>query len=108
MTGFVTAPTPFTGTANNQVATTAFVNNQINQYANNVAITGGIISVFSVASNTSVTANSVSANTISTPTWTIREFGGALFFQASGTNIAKLDTSGNFTTIGNVTGFGTL
>jgi trimeric autotransporter adhesin len=108
MTGFVTAPTPVTGTANNQVATTAFVNNQINQYANNVAITGGTVSVFSVASNTSVTANSVSANVISTTTWTIREFDGALFFQASGTNIAKLDTSGNFTTIGNVTGFGTL
>ena len=43
LVGIATAPTAPTGTANNQVASTAFVNNQINQYANNVAITGGNI-----------------------------------------------------------------
>lgn len=103
ITGVVTGPTAPTGTANNQLATTVFVNNAIinataslgtmsQQNANNVSITGG---------NITVTA-------INTAAWTIREFSGTLYFQHSGTNVAKLDSSGNFTTIGNVTAFGTL
>jgi len=109
LSGLVTAPNPVTGTANNQVATTAFVNNQINQYANNVAITGGTITVTSLNATTSMsTAGNVSGALLNLPTWTFREISGALYFQRSGVNIAKLDSSGNFTTIGNVTGFGTL
>jgi hypothetical protein len=109
LSGLVTAPNPVTGTANNQVATTAFVNNQINQYANNVAITGGTITVTSLNASTSMsTAGNVSSALLNLPTWTFREISGALYFQRSGVNIAKLDSSGNFTTIGNVTGFGTL
>jgi hypothetical protein len=96
-TGVATAPTATTGTANNQIATTGFVNNQLNAYANNVAITGG-----------NITANNITATTVSTATWTIREYSGTLYFQHSSSNIAKLDSSGNFTTIGNVTGFGTV
>lgn len=92
LVGVATAPTAATGTANNQVASTAFVNNQINQYANNVAITGG----------------NITANTIGTTNWTIKEISNTLYFQFSGSNVAKLDSSGNFTTIGNVTGFGTI
>lgn len=92
VTGIATAPTASTGTANNQLASTAFVNNQINQYANNVAITGG----------------NITANTIGTTNWTIKEISNTLYFQFSGSNVAKLDLSGNFTTIGNVTGFGTI
>jgi hypothetical protein len=92
LSGVATAPTATTGTANNQVATTAFVNNQINRYANNVAITGG----------------NITANTIGTTNWTIKEISNTLYFQFGGSNVAKLDSSGNFTTIGNVTGFGTI
>jgi hypothetical protein len=85
------------------------VNNQINQYANNVAITGGTITVTSLDASASMsTAGNVSGSLLNLPTWTFREIGGALYFQRSGVNIAKLDSSGNFTTIGNVTGFGTL
>ena len=103
VTGIATVPTATTGTANNQVASTAFVNNQINQYANNVAITGGNITVIGI------TANTITANTSVTITnWTIREVSNTLYFQFSGSNVAKLDSSGNFTTIGNVTAFGTL
>ena len=97
VTGLATAPTATTGTANNQIATTGFVNNQLNAYANIVDITGG-----------NITANNITATTVSTATWTIREYSGTLYFQHSGSNIAKLDSSGNFTTIGNVTAFGTL
>jgi hypothetical protein len=103
VTGIATAPTAPTGTANNQLATTVFVSNQINQYANNVAITGGNVTV------TGITANTVTANTSVTITnWTIREVSNTLYFQFSGSNVAKLDSNGNFTTIGNVTGFGTI
>jgi hypothetical protein len=114
ISGVVTGPTAPVGTANNQLATTVFVSNQINQYANAVAITGGTITVGSLVSNTSVSTGTLSASgnvtgaLYNTATWTIREISGALFFQRSGVNIAKLDSSGNFTTIGNVTGFGTL
>jgi hypothetical protein len=92
VTGLATAPTAATGTANNQIASTAFVNNQINQYANNVAITGG----------------NITANTVGTTNWKLKEISNTLYFQFSGSNVAKLDSSGNFTTIGNVTGFGTV
>jgi hypothetical protein len=98
LVGAATAPTAATGTANNQIASTAFVNNQIDQYASNVAITGGSISVNTIITNTSVTI----AN------WTIQEFSNTLYFQFGGANKAKLDSNGNFTTIGNVTGFGTV
>jgi hypothetical protein len=97
VSGLATVPTAPNATSNNQVASTAFVNNQINQYANNVAITGG-----------NITVNTVTANTIVTTNWTIKEISNTLYFQFSGSNVAKLDSSGNFTTIGNVTGFGTI
>jgi len=103
VTGIATAPTASTGTSNNQVASTAFVNNRLNQYANSVAITGGTITA------SSITANTIVANTsVGISTWTIQEFGNSLYFQFSGSNVAKLDSDGNFTTTGNVTGFGTL
>ena len=97
VSGLATVPTAPNATSNNQVASTAFVNNQINQYANNVAITGG-----------NITVNTVTANTIVTTNWTIKEISNTLYFQFSGSNVAKLDSAGNFTTIGNVTGFGTV
>ena len=36
------------------------------------------------------------------------ESGGVLYFQSSGTSVAKLDASGNFTVIGNVISAGTM
>jgi len=102
LVGAVTAPTPSISTSNNQVATTAFVSNRINtlgvlgtmasQDASNVAITGGNIS------------NIPAVNLLGG--WTITPSGTTLYFSFSGTNVAKLDSSGNFTTIGNVTASG--
>jgi hypothetical protein len=40
--------------------------------------------------------------------FTLEETGGVLFFKSSGTSVAKLDASGNFTVIGNVVGAGTM
>jgi hypothetical protein len=50
------------------------------------------------------TANAVQFNTA---TWTIQEFGGKLYFQSGGVNIASLSASGDFITTGDVTAFGT-
>ena len=41
-------------------------------------------------------------------TFTVTETGGVLFFSVSGTNKAKLDSSGNLTVAGDVTAFGTI
>jgi hypothetical protein len=97
VSGLATAPTAPNATSNNQIASTAFVNNQINQYANAVAITAG-----------NITVTNLTASTVTTGLWTIRDLGGVLYFQHTGANVAKLDSAGNFTTIGNVTGFGTV
>jgi hypothetical protein len=104
LVGAVTAPTPSVSTSNNQVATTAFVSNRINtlgvlgtmasQDASNVAITGGNISGISAV-------NLLGG-------WAVTPSGNTLYFSFSGTNVAKLDSSGNFTTIGNVTASGTV
>jgi hypothetical protein len=83
------------------VATAAFVNTSINglgtmasQNANAVAITGG---------NISNIAKVGFANT-----WSITPSGNTLYFSFNSSNVAKLDSSGNFTTIGNITGSGTV
>jgi hypothetical protein len=99
LVGLVTAPTASTGTANNQVATTAFVNNKIGglgtmsiQNANAVTITGGSID------------NMTTVGLLGG--WAITPSGNTLYFSFSGSNVAKLDSDGNFTTIGNITGSG--
>jgi filamentous hemagglutinin len=102
--GVGTGPTAPNATSNNQLATTAFVQNQINQNATNVAITGGNITVTSL----NAAGGNITANSFNTTNWTVREYSGNLFFQYLGANKAKLDSNGNFTTTGNVTAFGTL
>lgn len=50
----------------------------------------------------------VSASGVLTSSWTVTESGGVLYFAYSGTNKAKLDSSGNLTVIGNITAYGTM
>jgi hypothetical protein len=106
LVGLVTAPTAITSAANNQVATTAFVSNKItafqannlgtisSQNASNVSITGGVIG--------GMTSVGLSGG------WSITPNGNTLYFGFGGSNVAKLDSAGNFTTIGNITGSGTV
>jgi hypothetical protein len=102
LVGVVTAPTPSTGTVNNQVATAAFVNNRINglgtmstQDADAVAITGGTIA-------------GINGLSFVNSSWAITPSDSTLYFSYNGLNVAKLDSQGNFTTIGNVTSSGVL
>ena len=101
LVGIATAPTPTAGTINNEVATAAFVNNRINglgsmstQNADAVAITGGTI--------TNLSAVNLAGG------WAITPNDTTLYFSFNGLNVAKLDSEGNFTTIGNVTASGVL
>lgn len=116
-TGLVTAPTAANGTSNNQVATTAFVNNKVGalgtmaaQNAVSVAITGGSIG------NAIITLATISNSTIANTTidqvtmsggWSIVPSGTKLYFRYNGNNVASLDSAGNFISNQNTTAFGT-
>jgi hypothetical protein len=115
-TGAVTAPTPNTGTSNNQVATTAFVSATLGalgtmapQNAVSVAITGGSIGN-AIISNPTISNAAITTSTVDKVTmtggWTVTPSGSTLYFGFNGTNVAKLDSTGNFTTLGNITASG--
>ena len=102
--GVVTAPTALAGTANNQLATTAFTNNSILalnlsdmavQSSSNVNITGGKI------------AGTFFGNIALSTNWKIVSTATKLYFQFNGVSVASLDSSGNFVARGNIAGFGT-
>jgi hypothetical protein len=123
LVGSVTAPTPAIGTANNQVATTAFVSTTLGtlgtmarQDAVSVAIQGGTIgnAILTLASvsNSAITNSNITNTTIDQVSmvggWKITPVGTTLYFTFGNVNIAKLDSAGNFTTIGDVTAFGSV
>jgi len=60
----------------------------------------------SATSATSAT-NSTNATNLVTTNFTVQESGGKLVFKYGATTIASLDSSGNFITLANVTGYGT-
>jgi hypothetical protein len=56
-----------------------------------------------------VTGNlAAGSGTIQTTNYTITETGGVLFIKYGATNIAKIDSTGNLTVLGNVTAYGTV
>lgn len=58
----------------------------------------------------SISGNAATASTANnianTGGWSITPTGTTLYFNYNGTNVAKLDSSGNFTVLGNVSGYG--
>lgn len=105
-TGVPTAPTAAPGTNTTQIATTAFVaavvgtlGTMSTQNANAVAITGGTITG-TYGLNASGLAN--------TGGWAVTPSGTTLYFAYNGTNVAKLDSSGNLTAKAAVTAYGTI
>jgi len=57
----------------------------------------------------SITGNAASANNITNSGgWSITPSGTDLLFSYDGTNVGKLDSSGNLTVIGNITAYGTV
>lgn len=73
------------------------------QASSSVSITGGTITGTTI-SGTAVTANSIA----NTGGWAVTPSGTTLYFAYNGTNVAKLDSSGNLTVAANVTAYGTI
>ena len=94
LTGTPTAPTAGTGTNTTQIATTAFV-----QTAASNAVSAGINNP----------AADIVINSVEMGSWTIEDNGSTVLNIAyNGTNIFKLDSSGNLTVTGNITAYGTV
>jgi len=119
----ITAQTPVLGTSNNQIATTAFVSATVgtlgtmaSQNAVSVAIQGGAIgnAIITLAgiSNSTIANSSITNTTIDritmTSGWSVIPNGTTLYFNYNGNNLAKLDSTGNFTALGDVTAFGNI
>jgi len=67
--------------------------------------TGGTLATATITTATITTAN---ITTVDLGNWTITESSGVLKFATGGTNKAKLDASGNFTVVGDITAHGTI
>ena len=120
LTGTATAVTQSASDNSTKLATTAYVDaatgtlgTMSTQNANAVNITGGSITGLTTLSTSGGT---ISATTLTASTtlgigagWTVVQDGSNnLIFKYSGTNIMKIDSSGNLTVVGNVTAYGTV
>jgi hypothetical protein len=122
LTGTPTAPTASTGTNTTQLATTAFVQNQIGAIAAGVssfstgttgltpsAATTGAVTL----AGTLATANGGTGNVngtvakLATTNFSIEESGGNLVFKYGATTIGSMSSTGVFTTLSDITGNGT-
>ena len=54
------------------------------------------------------TITTLNATTVDLGNWTVTEAAGVLKFATGGVDKAKLDASGNFTVVGDITAFGTI
>jgi len=86
-TGIPTAPTAAVNTNTTQLATTAFVQTQI------AAIPAG---------------STIATAIFNTGGWAVTPSGTTLYFAYNGTNVAKLDSSGNLTAKAAITSYGTI
>ena len=71
-----------------------------------IAISGNAATATSATSATSAT-NATNAVNLVTAAFSVVESGGKLYFKYGATNIASLDSSGNFISLANVTAYGT-
>jgi hypothetical protein len=122
LTGTPLAPTAAVNTNTTQIATTAFVQTQIG------AISSGVTSVTAsapLASSGGATPNITlsgalpianggtgniygTATSVATTNFTIAEIGGVLVFKYGATTIATMDSTGNLTTLNNMTAYGSI
>ena len=74
-----------------------------------ISATGGVSIGTSTdpGQNNLLVNGTIQGNSHNTTNFTISESGGKLYFAYQGANIASLDSSGNFTTLNNVTAYGT-
>lgn len=89
------------------------VQDQISYISGTLQVAGGVTAALTGNVTGNVAGNltgsvSAGAGTIQTTNYTITEVGGVLYFKNGATNIAKLDSTGNLTVLGNVTAYGTV
>lgn len=121
-TGVPLAPTAAVSTNTTQIATTAFVQAQIGAIASGVtsvtasaplASSGGTTPNITLSGALPVanggTGNITGAATsVATTNFTITEIGGVLVFKYGATTIASMDSTGNLTTLNNMTAYGSI
>jgi hypothetical protein len=122
LAGTPLAPTATTGTNTTQIATTAFVQNQIGAISAGVSsfsagTTGFTPSTASTGvvtlAGTLATTNGGTGNAngtvakLATTNFSIEESGGKLIFKYGGTTIASMTSTGVFTTLSDVVANGT-
>jgi len=73
----------------------------------NITGTASGLSIGGNAATATLATTATAASTLVTTGFSIVESGGKLFFKYGATNIASMDSSGNFITLANVTAFGT-
>lgn len=74
----------------------------------NLALLGNFVNSSGKLDLANGTTNAApSAATIVTTNFTVEQIGTKLYFKYNGTNIASLDSSGNFVTLANVTAYDT-
>ena len=79
--------------------------NDVNNAVYNGTFPNGVLNVTTVNTTNLVTTNATISNlTASFGNFTIIPSGTKLYFQYSGTNIASLDSSGNFIALNNING----
>ena len=98
LTGTPTAPTAATSTNTTQIATTAFVQTE-----------AASIAASAVSAGINNPAADIVINSVEMGSWTIEDNGSTIInIKYNGTNVFKLDSSGNLTVKGNITAYGTV
>jgi len=122
LTGTPLAPTAALNTNTTQIATTAFVQTQIGAIASGVtSVTASAPLASSGGATPNITlsgalpiANGGTGNitgaavSVATTNFTISEVGGVLVFKYGATTIATMDSTGNLTTLNNMTAYGSI
>lgn len=62
----------------------------------------------SVSGNAATATSATSAGQLTSGLWSVVVVSDVLYFKRNGTNLGKLDASGNFTALANVTAYGTV
>ena len=68
----------------------------------------GASGTWAIAISGNAATASAANNITNSGGWSVTPSGTTLYFNYNGTNVAKLDSSGNFTTLANVTAYGTV
>jgi hypothetical protein len=110
LTGDVSGSVSFNGSSNVSITATVADDSHNHTISNIDGLQTEIDTKAELAGSASqaFSASTLNATTVDLGNWTVTESAGTLYFAAGGINKMKLDSSGNLTVTGDVTGFGTV